>query len=83
MYEVYCLVVSQLLGQGAIDSLPKYVPKVYANRGLTFGLMIEKMEILSPCLCKFILAEKRLFEVDGRRAGAVAIKNRASSSKPK
>ena len=55
--EVYCLVVSQLLAKGAIDSLPKYVPKVYANRGLTFGLMFEKMEILSPCLCKFIQAE--------------------------
>ena len=32
-------------------------------------------------MCKFILAEKHLFEVDGRRAGAVAIKIRASSSK--
>ena len=55
--EVYCLVASQLLAQGAIDSLLKYVPKVYANRGLTFGLMIEKIEILSLCLSKLILSE--------------------------
>ena len=39
--EIHCLVASQLLAQRAIDSLPKNVPKVYANKGLTLGLVVE------------------------------------------
>ena len=80
--EVYCLVSSQLLDRGAIDQLPRFVPRLYANRWLTYKLVIEKMKILSPVLCKFIQSERHLFDVDGRRAVAVALKLRAKSSKP-
>jgi len=79
--EVYSLICSQLLNQGAIDRLPKFVPKVYANKGLTKSMVLEKLEILSPSIQKFILSERRL-EVDSRRAGKVAIEIRATSSKP-
>ena len=71
-----------MLSNGAIYRLPSFVPRVYANRGLTLRLVIEKMDILSPCLKKFIQAEKHLFEVDSRRAGKVVLQNRANSSKP-
>jgi hypothetical protein len=52
--------------------LPAFVPKCYANPVLTLALLIEKMHILSPVIARFILASKRLFEVDARKAGAVA-----------
>jgi hypothetical protein len=69
-----CIIVftSRLLEQGAIDHLPAFVPKCYANLGPTLALVIKKMPILSPVIARFILAEKRLFEVDARKAGAVA-----------
>ena len=46
------------------------------------GLVLEKLEILSPSIQKFILTDRHLFEVDSRRAGKVAIQLRAGSSKP-
>ena len=70
--EVFCLVTSRLLEHGAIDRLPAFVPKSYVNQDLTMSLVIEKMKILSPVIARFILAEKRLFEMDARKAGAVA-----------
>ena len=45
-------------------------------------MVLEKLEILSPSIQKFILTERHLFEVDSRRAGKVAVLMRASSSKP-
>ena len=80
--EIYSLICSQLLNQGAIDRLPKFVPKVYANKGLKMSMVLEKLEILSPSIQKFILTERHLFEVDSRRAGKVAFQMRANSSKP-
>ena len=82
MSEVYCLASSRLLEHGAIDRLPAFVPKCYANKGLTSSLVIEKMQILSPVIASFILAEKHLFEVDGRKAGAVATMLQSKSNRP-
>ena len=70
---------SQLLAKGAIDSLPVPVPKCYANPGLTSELFEEKMAILSANTLKFYKADKSIFDVDRRKAGAVA---KALQSKP-
>ena len=59
-----------------------YRAAIAANKGLKMGLVLEKLEILSPSIRKFILTERHLFEVDSRRAGKVAIQLRAGSSKP-
>ena len=70
---------SQLLAQGAIERLPILVPKYYALPGINCVLFDEKMSIMSPNILKFYRAEKFIFDVDRRKAGAVA---KALQSKP-
>ena len=62
--------------------MPAFVPKCYANHVLPMSLVIEKMKILSPVIASFILSEKRLFEVDARKAGAVATMLQSKSKRP-
>ena len=77
--EIYCLTSFQLLAKGAIDRLPVLVPRCYANPGLTSKLFEEKMSILSENTLKFYKADPTFFDVDHRKAGALA---KAIQSKP-
>jgi hypothetical protein len=78
--EVYCLCMKLLLAHGAIDKLPVKVPVCYAHPKLTAELCKEKLAAVSGPVSDFLKESEGFFQVDLRRAGAVAA---ALEEKPK
>ena len=48
--EMYCLVMRLLFSHGALEELPRHVPRCYQRQGLEEKYVHEKMRIIDPVL---------------------------------